>query len=142
MKKKVIIIISVVLVLAVAFGGLWIWGANNPEVHFSIGKPSRENDIYIEVIGIGITARFGLIESNGKKEIETDEIFTTMMDVRTELVETAEAPTHLELDISKDEMGKTVCTYHGTLTTDGVTSEYEESWVFNYKHFGKIEYEG
>lgn len=140
MKKKVVI--SVVLVLVIAFGGLWIWGTNNPEVNFSIGKPTGETDIYIEMIGIGGNPRFGFIKTNEETKAQIDEIYTTMMDVRTKLVETAEAPTHLELDISKDEMGKTVCTYHGTLTTDGVTSEYEESWVFNYKHFGKIEYEG
>ncbi len=142
MKKKVVIIISVVLVLVIAFVGIWIWGANNPELHFSIGKPTGETGIYIEMIGIGETARFGFIETNEEVKAQVDEMYTTMMDARTELVKIAEAPTHLELDISKSENGKTVYTYHGTLTTDGITSDYEESWIFNYKHFGKIEYAG
>ena len=61
MKKKVVIIVSVALVLAIAFGGIWIWGANNPEVHFSIGKPVEETDIYVEDLGVGSTDNFGFI---------------------------------------------------------------------------------
>ena len=141
MKKKVVII-SVVLVLVIAFGGLWIWSVNNPELHFSIGKPTGETDIYIEMIGIGETARFGFIETNKKVKNQVNEMYTTMMKTHTELVNTAEAPTHLELDITKNDEGKTVFTYHGKLTKDGVTSDYEQSWTFDYKHFGKFEYDG
>ena len=141
MKKKVVIIVSVALVLAIAFGGIWIWGANNPEVQFSIGKPVEETDIYVEDLGVGSTDKFGFIPMTETKSKQLREMYETIMEVAIYLRETAEAPTHIELDISKDSMGKTVCTYHGTLTTDGITSDYEESWVFNYKHFGKIEYD-
>ncbi|MBR5202505.1 MAG: hypothetical protein IKW45_04505 [Clostridia bacterium] len=142
MKKKVAIIISIVLVLVIAFVGVWIWGANNPEVHFSIGKPVEETDIYVEHIGVGSSDRMGFIPMTEEKTKQIREIYESMMKVAVEITETAEAPTHLELNIAKDDEGKTVCTYHGTLTKDGVTSDYEQSWTFDYKYHGEIEYAG
>ncbi len=142
MKKKVIIIISVVLVLVIAFAGVWIWGANNPEVSFSIGKPVEETDIYVEDLGVGFADRFGFIPMTKEKSAQLREMYETIMEVAIDFRETAEAPTHLELDIAKNDEGKTVCTLHGTLTKDGVTSDYEQSWTFDYKHSGEIEYIG
>ena len=142
MKKKVVIIISVVLVLVVAFAGVWIWGANNPKVTFDIGRPVEETDIYVEHIGIGLNDRLGFIPMTEKKLKQVREMYETMMEIAVEIIETAEAPTHLELDFAKDDEGKTVCTYHGTLTKDGVTSDYEQSWTFDYKHPEEIEYNG
>lgn len=141
MKKKVVII-SVVLVLVIAFAGVWVWGANNPDVTFGIGKPVEETGIYVEHLGVGFSDRFGFIPMTDEKSAQLREMYETIMEVAMNLRETAEFPTHIELDISKAENGKTVCTLHGTLTQDGVTSDYEESWIFNYKHFGKIEYTG
>ena len=142
MKKKVVIIISVVLVLVVAFAGVWIWGANNPDVTFGIGKPVEETDIYVEDLGVGFSDRFGFIPMTKEKSAQLREMYETIMEVAIDLRKTAEAPTHLELDIAKDDEGKTVCTLHGTLTKDGITSDYEQSWTFDYKHSGKIEYAG
>lgn len=142
MKKKIIIVISVVLVLAIAFGDVWIWGANNPDVSFAIAKPVEETDIYVEHLGIGYSDRFGLIPMTKEKSAQLREMYETIMEIAINFSETAEAPTHLELDITKDDEGKTVCTYHGTLTKDGITSDYEHSWTFDYKHSGKIEYTG
>lgn len=141
MKKKVVII-SVVLVLVIAFAGVWIWGANNPDVTFAIGKPVEETDVYIEDLGIGSSDKLGFIPMTEKKAKQLREMYETIMEVAIDLRENAEAPTHLELDITKDNEGKTVCTLHGTLTKDGVTSNYEQSWTFDYKHSGEIDYAG
>lgn len=141
MKKKVVII-SVVLVLVIAFAGVWIWGMNNPEVYIGIAKPVEETDIYIEHLSLAYKERFGFIPMSDTFKKEYFEMGETMMENSAEIVETAEAPTHLELDITKDDEGKTVVTYHGTLTKDGVTSDYEQSWTFDYKHSGEIEYAG
>lgn len=142
MKKNIIIISSVVLVIGLIIGGVYIWASNSPEVTFSIGKPVEETDIYIEHLSLGYRERFGFIPMSDAFQEEYFRMGEDMTGITADLMKTAEAPTHLELDITKDDEGRTVCTYHGTLTKGGVTSEYEQSWTFDYKHFGEIKYVG
>lgn len=142
MKKTIIIIVSVILVIGLVIGGFYIWASNSPEVTFNIGKPMEETDIYIEHLSLGYRERFGFIPMSDSFQEEYFRMGEDMTEITADLMETAEAPTHLELDITKDDEGKTVVTYHGTLTRDGVTSDYEQSWTFGYKHSGEIEYAG
>lgn len=140
MNKKIIIaVVSVVLVLAIAASGTYIWAANHPNFCIVVLKPVTEPDKYIEYCEIGYSQTLG-IPAFDKRIKEYSEIDAAMNTAYDELRKEYDTPTHLELDFTKAEDGGTIAAYHGTVTKDGVTSEFNRQWNFNFKYVEPKEY--
>lgn len=133
-KKKIIITITtVVLVLAVVALSVYAWCANNPQYRISIGKPTNKTDFYIEHGVFGYYETLG-VSATEKRMNEYIEINETLLDAFCEYREKYEAPTHLELEFTEAEDGGTIARYHGTVTEDGVTSDFDYQWEFDFKY--------
>lgn len=138
MKKTVIIIVSIVLILALAAGGTYLWAANNPEITLNIGKPVEETDIYIKTLTTGYSEKLNVPIAKYLKA-QLNELYESVNSEHEKLATSCEAPTHIEIELSKADDGKTVVTYKGTITEDGVTKEYSKQMTFDYKHKGEFE---
>lgn len=135
MKKRTIaIVISVALALIIAVSSTCIWAANNPNFTVSIGKPIGETDIYIEICMTGYGRTLGIIPPSNKRMTEYMEMGAILNAACREFRDEYKAPTHLELDFTEAEDGGTIATYHGTVTKDGVTSEFNKQWKFDFKY--------
>lgn len=134
-KKKIIVaVLSVVLIFAVAGTGVYIWAANNPHCDIAVGKPEGENgDFIIEPFHAGYYNTLGVPPSK-KWLAEYIKIGETLRDARQEIRSEYEAPTHLELEITEADDGGTIATYKGTVTKDGVTSDFSKQWKFDFKY--------
>lgn len=138
MKKTVIIIVSIVLILALASGGTYLWAANNPEITLNISKPVDETGVYIESLSTGYSEKLNIPVSK-KLKAQLNELYESVNSEHEKLATSCEAPTHIEIELSKADDGKTVVTYKGTITEDGVTKEYSKQMTFDYKHKGEFE---
>ncbi|MGN0539170.1 MAG: hypothetical protein ACI4KI_04870 [Candidatus Fimenecus sp.] len=137
MKKTVIIIVSIVLVFAIAAGGTYLWAAKNPEITLNVSKPVDKTDIYIESLSTGYSEKLNIpISKNLKSQL--NELYEAVNSEYEKLAASCEAPTHIELELSKADDGKTVVTYKGTITEDGITKEYSKQMTFDYKHKGEF----
>lgn len=132
-KKIAIIVISAVLVLIIAAAGTCMWAANNPHYTVSVGKPLGETDKYIEHCTLGYWATLNIPPSK-KRMNEYIKMSETLHNAWIEYRDEYEAPTHLELDFTEADDGGTIATYHGTVTKNGVTSEFSKQWNFDFKY--------
>lgn len=135
MKKAKWIIIAVVIILVVAVGGVCLWASYNPQVNIVIGRPVEKDDLYVEMITTGYSDTLN-IPANKKIKAQLDEIYDTVNNECMRIQKNCEAPTHIEIELSKDKDGKTVVTLYGTVTQNNITTEYNKKFTFDYKQKG------
>lgn len=88
------------MILALAAGGTYLWAANNPEITLNVGKPVEETDIYIETLSTGYSEKCNIpISKNLKAQL--NELYKAVNSEYEKLAVSCEAPTHIELELSK-----------------------------------------
>lgn len=114
MKKKILIIVSIVCIIILGWLGYEIYAYYNPEYGFKVATPDSTTDMYIEHLDFYINEKsiFG-----APKEIyaKSAEIVDGAYMLYTDILSKYTAPLKVKVSYS-EEGGKTVIMYEGTGT--------------------------
>lgn len=114
MKKKILIIVSIVCIIILGWLGYEIYAYYNPEYGFRVASPDSNTDMYIEHLNFYINEKsiFGAPIEIYKKSAE---IVDGAYMIYTEISSNYLAPLRVKVDY-REEGGKTVIVYEGTGT--------------------------
>lgn len=136
MKKKIIIVVTVVLAICLACGAVYtVWAYNNPYCQIVKAVPEdADSDFYTERISVGDSPRLNFqndypeswkskrnkfVDDNQAEFLRFEQLYT--------------APTRITAQCEVKN-GKTIVTYSGTATnkSDGKTVDVNEQLVFDF----------
>lgn len=130
-KKKYLIIFSIVFVLLCSLGGYYIWCSYHPDIYIQIGDgPTGKEGINIEAPNIAFTGH-GIAEPSSNVELKLQNI-TLQHEFICEYIKNTYKTADIKLDINVTD-AKTILRYYGKATTlQEKTIDFEKEVTFDF----------
>lgn len=123
-KKKYVILLSFILLLAGGIGGYFVWCSYHPEINIQINAgPTGKEGILIEAPHISIEP-IGISKPSSSIELKTNNIIMQHEFFCTYIKDTYET-SDIKLDM-EEKNNQTILKYHGTVVTlNGEETKFE-----------------
>ena len=111
MKKKILIIVSIVCIIILGWLGYEIYAYYNPEYGFKVATPESTTDMYIEHLNFYINEK-SIFGAPKEIYVKSAEIVDGAYMIYTEIISKYTAPMNVKVSYT-EESGKTAIIYEG-----------------------------